>query len=147
MGCFAHDLELAFGNHIDQIAHRALLEQHLTGFQVHSLRRPARRRDSRYQVDDAVGQRQHPAVVGRNHHHPFALSQRADQSQHLLYLDEVKMGGRLVGEDQGRIQSDRASNGDALLLPAAEVTGAMFQTIRKTYLRQQFLGALAGSRA
>src|SRR6202000_1832682 len=51
-GDFAHDLELAFGNHIDQIAHGALLEQHLTGFHVHNLRRPARRRNSRYQVAD-----------------------------------------------------------------------------------------------
>ena len=35
------------------------------------------------------------------------------------------MGGRLVGEDQRRIERERASDGDALLLTAGQVGRAM----------------------
>ena len=63
------------------------------------------RREVRHQFDDAIGQRQNPAVVGRDDHHPVTGREFADQPQHLLDLDEVQVRGRLVGEDQA---ADRA---------------------------------------
>ena len=85
--------------------------------------------------------------MGGNHHHPFALRERADQPQHLLHLDEVEVRGRLVGQDQQRIQRDRASDRDALLLPAAQVARSVFHSFRKIDARQQFLGALDATSA
>ncbi|CFS09394.1 Uncharacterised protein [Mycobacterium tuberculosis] len=73
VGQFAHNLELALGHHVDQIAHCGLLEQHLAGFHVHRFGWLIRRHLRRHQLKDAIGQRQHPAVVGRDHHHTVAL--------------------------------------------------------------------------
>ena len=62
-------------------------------------------------------------VVGGDHHDPLAGRELADQAQHLLDLDEVEVRGRFVGEQQRRIERERAGDRDALLLAAAQVAG------------------------
>ena len=47
----------------------------------------------------------------------------ADQSQHLLDLDEVEVRGGLVGQEQRRIQGERPGDRDALLLPPLRSPG------------------------
>ena len=98
----------------------------------------------RHQLDDAVGQRQHPGVVGGDDHHPVPGGQFADEPQHLLDLNVVEVGGRLVGEDQRRVECDRPRDRHPLLLTAAEVTGPVVHPLRQPDPGQQLLGPLAG---
>ena len=51
-----------------------------------------------HEFHHAVGQWQHPGVVGGHHHHPVTRGQFADEREHFLDLDVVQMGGRLVGD-------------------------------------------------
>src|ERR1700758_2094211 len=44
VGQFAHDIELTLGHHVDQLAHRALLEQHLAGLELPGFGGPIIRR-------------------------------------------------------------------------------------------------------
>ena len=83
------------------------------------------RRELRHQLHDPIRERQHPVVVRGHHHDPLAGRELTDQAQHLLDLDEVEVRGRFVGEDQRRIERDRAGDRDALLLSAAQVAGPM----------------------
>ena len=98
----------------------------------------------RHQFHHAVGQRKHPGVVGGDDDEAFPGCEFADQPQHLFDLNEVQVRGRLVGQDQRRIEGDRAGDGDALLLSAAEVTGTVPHPVLQADPLQQFLGALAG---
>ena len=97
-------------------------------------------REVRHQLDDAIGQRQNPAVVGRDDHHPVSRGELADQPQHLLDLDEVEVRGRLVGEDQRRIERDRPRDRDTLLLTAAEITWPVGRPVLQSDPRQQLFG-------
>ena len=108
-----------------------------------ALGRAVRRRHVRHQFHHAVGQRQHPGVVSRHDDEAFAGREFADQPQHLFDLDEVQVRGGLVGQDQRRIKRDRAGDGDALLLPTAEVSRAVPHPVLQTHPLQQFLGASA----
>ena len=104
---------------------------------------PVCRCDVRHQFHHAVGQRKHPGVVGGDDDEALTGREFADQPQHLLDLNEVQVCGGLVGQDQRRVESDRAGDGDALLLSAAEVAGAVPHPVLQTDPLQQFLGALA----
>ena len=81
--------------------------------------------------------------MGRDHHHAIPVRQFADQPQHLLHLDEVEVRGRFVGEDQRRIERDRAGDGNALLLSTAQVARPVFHPLVQVHPLEQFLGALA----
>ncbi len=88
--------------------------------------------------------RQNPAVVGRHDHHPVAGGEFADEPQYLLDLDEVQVRGRLVGQDQRRIERDRARNRHSLLLTAAEITRPVRYPLLQADARKQLSGALVG---
>ncbi|CKR25376.1 Uncharacterised protein [Mycobacterium tuberculosis] len=135
-----HNLKLALRHHVDQVAHRALLEQHLAGLKMYGFRWPICLREIGCQLNDAIGHRQHPAVVGCDHDHTLAIGQFADQPQHLLHLDEIQVCGRFVSEDQWRIQRNRACHRDSLLLTSAQITGSMIHSFREIDARQQFFG-------
>ena len=45
----------------------------------------------------------------------------------------VEVAGRLVGEDEERVIHQRAGDGDALLLPAGELLGAMVEAVAQTH--------------
>ena len=80
-------------------------------------------------------------VVGRDHDHPFARGELADEAQHRLDLDEVEVRGRFVGEHQRRIERDRARDGDALLLAAAQVARPVRHAVLQADLGEQLGGA------
>ena len=60
--------------------------------------------------------------MGGDDHHPVSRREFADQPQHLFDLNEVQVRGRLVGDDQRRVECDRPRDRDSLLLTAAEIT-------------------------
>ena len=51
----------------------------------------------------------------------------AQEPEHALHLELVEVRGRLVGEEQRRIEAQRARDRDALLLAAGEVGRAVLQ--------------------
>src|SRR6185503_13358023 len=56
-------------------------------------------------------------------------------------LHIVEMGGRLVGEEQRRLVDEGAGDGDALLLPAREVAGAVLHAVAEADALEQLTGA------
>jgi hypothetical protein len=69
-------------------------------------------------------------VVG-DHHDGLAkvAIELLQKLQHVTGTDGVKIAGGLVGEDQIRIGHDRAGNGDALFLPAGQLSGKMVHAV------------------
>src|SRR6185503_12654954 len=61
-----------------------------------------------------------------------ALIEPVHQAENLLAGFGIKVAGRFVGKDHERIVDEGPSDGDALLLPAGELVGAMIQTISQT---------------
>ena len=55
----------------------------------------------------------------------------AEDAQHGLHLHVVEVRRRLVGDDERRVQRQRASDGDALHLPAAQRARAVIGAIRE----------------
>ena len=141
VGALAHDLELAVADDVDEVAHRPLLEQHLAGRERDRLGRPVAGRELRHQLHDLVGERQHAMVVRRDHDDALVGRELAHQAEHLFHLDEVEMGGGFVGEQQRRIERERAGDRDPLLLTAAHVAGPVRHPILQADAREQLLGA------
>ena len=98
----------------------------------------------RHQFDDPVGKRQHPGVMGGDHDHPFPGRQFADQPQHFLDLDVVQVCGRLIGDQEGRVEGDGPGDRHPLLLTAAEISGPVRHPIGQADPGQQFGGPFAG---
>ncbi|BBY83983.1 hypothetical protein MPUL_51410 [Mycolicibacterium pulveris] len=84
--------------------------------------------------------------MGGHHHDPLARRQPSDQLQNFLDLDEIQVGRGFVGQNQRRIQRNRAGDRDPLLLTAAEITGTMVQPVVQADPRQQLIRAF-GRRA
>ena len=66
-----------------------------------------------YDLGEAVGDDDHRA----------ALLDGVERVFDLLGSDGVEAGGGLVEEDDGRVFEEKPGNGDALLLPAAQLLG------------------------
>jgi hypothetical protein len=81
--------------------------------------------------------------VRRDDDDPAALGERAQQLEHGLDLDVVEVRGRLVRQQQRRVQRERACDRDPLLLPAGQVVGPMRAAIGQARLLQERFGALA----
>jgi hypothetical protein len=69
---------------------------------------------------DPVGDlRDHAEIVGDEHHaHAARALQRADQPQDLHLGGDIERGGRLVGDQQRRLERQRHRDHHALPLPA-----------------------------
>ena len=63
--------------------------------------------------------------------------QLAQQPQHLLDLDVVEVRGRLVGEEQRRVERERPRDRDPLLLTARQVAGTVVHAVAETDLLEQ----------
>ena len=57
------------------------------------------------------------------------LGEVAEDAQHALDLHVVEVGGRLVGQEQGRVVGQRPGDGDPLLLAARQVAGPVAQAL------------------
>jgi hypothetical protein len=91
-----------------------------------------------HQLHDAVaapGQ----VVIVRDHQNRRALLRvdLAQQREHALGRLRVEVAGGLVGQDQRRIQSQRADDRHALLLPAGRVRRAAVLPPGEAYLVEQ----------
>jgi len=72
-------------------------------------------------------------IVGDEHHTSSALmSDRAQQLDDFPASRAIEVPGRLVREDQARLPSERASNGDALALASRELLGCAIEAVAKT---------------
>src|SRR5271156_2043221 len=132
----AYDFEFAFGDYVDQVPYAALLEQHGTACKTNRFGLPVDRDQLRHHLDDAVGEREDPGIVRGHHDNPLTRRQLADQPQHLFYLDEVQVRRGFVGQDQRRVQRDRAGDRHPLLLTAAQVTGSVSHPVLQSDARQ-----------
>ncbi len=60
---------------------------------------------------------------------PVSLIQPLHDVHHLFAVLGIQVGGGLVGQDEGRVGSQRPGHGDALLLAAAQLVGAVVGAI------------------
>jgi hypothetical protein len=58
----------------------------------------------------------------------FALASRK-QVENMLAVDRVEVAGRLVGEDDGRVENKGAGKSDALLFSAGKLDGVVVETV------------------
>jgi hypothetical protein len=63
-----------------------------------------------------VGHLAEPGIVGGHQHQPAPAAEVGDQPQHVVDLVGVEVGGRLVGQQQGRSADECAGERDPLLL-------------------------------
>ena len=91
----------------------------------------------RHELHDPVRERQHPLVVGGDHDDPLPRREVAQQAQHLLDLDVVEVRGRLVGEQQRRVERERPGDRDPLLLAAGHVARAVVHALGEPDLLEQ----------
>ena len=113
-----HDHESAVLDDVHPIAGVALTEHGFARLELAFGRRVVGGLEDRHHLDHFVGQRDHPTVVGRHHHHPIAHRQAPDEAEQLLDLDEVEVRGGFVGQDQRRVECQGARHRDPLLLAA-----------------------------
>lgn len=99
-------------------------------------------------MQDAIAVRENTRVVRDDHN-----GARVVMGEPLQEFDDgtaaggIERGGRFVGEENGRIGGEGASNGDALFLPAAEIGGEGVHAISETHFGQKFFGAFTGGSA
>ena len=91
----------------------------------------------RAHLDDLVGEREQTLVVRGDQHGATAFGETADQTKDSFDLDVVEVCGRLVGENQQRIERKGACDRDPLLLSAAELVRPMCQPILEPDAFQQ----------
>ena len=82
------------------------------------------------------------AIVKRGRGHA-ASSQHTDDIQYLPDQLGIKRGGRLIKQDDGRLQRDGARNRHALQLAARELARALMEMVAEKDLAQVLCGALA----
>ena len=114
-------MDLAFLHHVRDVAVVALREEHRARGQHDPLRLLVHRPPARRELDHVIGEREEPVVVRGDDHRAARARALAQQPEHALHLELVEVRGRLVGEQQRRIEAQRARDRDALLLPAGEV--------------------------
>ena len=76
------------------------------------------------ELHSIVGERHDPLVVRGDDDHAARVGDLAQQPQDPLDLDVVEVGGRLVREQQRRVERKRAGDRDALLLAAGKLCRA-----------------------
>ncbi len=87
-------------------------------------------------------------VSGENKRHASLFVKFSHDFHDLFAVDRVEVGGRLVGQDQGRFGGQGAGDGHTLLLAAAHLIGAVIGAIGKINRIEQFhdtIVALFGS--
>ena len=110
---------------VHELAPAALLEDDLTGRDVHEARSADIGAVLRHQVDDPVGDGYEPVVVGGDHDGAAVGSQVAQERDDPLGLDVVEVGGGFVGQQHRRVGRQPAGDRDALLLAAGELAGPL----------------------
>lgn len=77
-----------------------------------------RRQSGSCEVDDLVGRRadQRPIVADEHQAHAAFVDQLAQESHRLFLHNGIKAGGRLVGDDQGRVEQQDPCEREALRL-------------------------------
>ena len=70
-----------------------------------------------------------------------ALVQIVDQRQNLLAGVRIEIAGGLVGQQNRRIDGERARDGDALALAAGKFVGQVREAVRELHQVQQLAGA------
>ena len=86
--------------------------------------------------EDAVGDVEHLVVVGGGDDGDAALfAELVEELDDLLAGVEVEVAGRLVGEDDGGVVGEGAGDGDALLLSAGKLVGAVVRNVRGAVLQ------------
>jgi hypothetical protein len=71
--------------------------------------------------------------------HPFGRG-KAQLGKDQPFTVVVKIAGRLVGEDQVRFRDQRASHGDALLLPSRQLGWAMIDPVAQSRAPKDLAG-------
>ena len=99
-----------------------------------------------HELDDLIGERDHSVVVGGDDDDATGTASPRTSPEHALDLDVVEVRGGLVGEDQRRVEAERPRDGDALLLPAGQVTGVVMHALRQADLLEQLGRARRGLR-
>ena len=97
-----------------------------------------------HELDDLIRERDHSVVVRGHDDDTTGTGEPAHDPEHGLDLDVVEVRGGLVGEDQRWVEAERPRDGDALLLPAGQVTGVVMRALRQADLLEQLGSAGAG---
>src|SRR5215469_1275066 len=92
-------------------------------------------------MDRAVGGRGHVRVMGRDHKgRAGGLAQITDHLQDVVAVLLVEVSGRLIHNDDGRVGSQRTSDGHPLLLSTAKLVRLVAQPMTESYQIQELLG-------
>ena len=87
--------------------------------------------------------RRDPVVMGDEDKRRAALRREVEQKiSHMLAGLGIEIAGGLIGKHNRRIAGERARDGDALLLPARELTGKMVQAIAEPHIVKRRAGKL-----
>ena len=98
-------------------------------------------------LEDAVGVRRHPRVVGRDDRRDAALvHEGGDQRHHRLGVGAVELAGRLVGDEQAGVVREGARDAEALLLAARQLVRALVG-VRRRARRSSSSSATRASRS
>ena len=96
----------------------------------------------------AIGAARDLEVVGDDHHGGAEPRvEIADQREDVVASLGVEVAGRLVGQQDGRIDRQRARDGDPLALAARQLVGQVIQPMVELYQGQELGGARADLRA
>lgn len=118
-GQHPHDVDHTRLDGVDEVGAIALFEDALARGEPHFVRRGVTVICVRRHVDDPVGDRHEPRVVGGHHDHPTLVAQLLQQPDHCLGLDEVEVGSWLVGKQERTFEGPcRAGRRDILITSA-----------------------------
>jgi len=131
---------------LDERARGSLFKEDLPVLQISMLDACGRWCDSGTEFDDAIGERQQPLIVGGDQDRAIGIGEPPQEGEHALHLDVVEVSGRLISENDRRIQREGAGNGNSLLLAAGHRSRPVSHPVSKINHLEQVFGTIACDR-
>ncbi len=97
------------------------------------------------QPDNAIGGLHETLVVRRDNDDPPLVCDVAEELNHIVDPRLIQMRGRLVGDQQRRIEGEGARDGDPLLLASGQTARLVRPAPRHADSQEQFIGPPARS--